>query len=102
MTGSYKIYIKESPGKLTSKYTQLYSQRPLITYHLTSVPTSSQKTAIMSANYQGQDPIDIAKQAEKDLHSHAAIHGHDAGISARHANGASTSSTLPLLPTNPT
>jgi hypothetical protein len=56
----------------------------------------------MSANYQGQDPIDIAKQAEKDLHSHAAIHGHDAGISARHANGASTSSTLPHLPTNPT
>jgi hypothetical protein len=56
----------------------------------------------MSADYQGQDPIDIAKQAEKDLHSHAAIHGHDAGISARHANGASTSSTPPLLPTNRT
>lgn len=31
----------------------------------------------MSAEYKGQNPLDIAKQAEKDLNSHANIHGTD-------------------------
>jgi hypothetical protein len=52
----------------------------------------------MSSDYKGQNPIDIANQAEKDMHSHANVHGHDAGISARHANGASDSSTLTTSP----
>ncbi|MCJ1293793.1 hypothetical protein MMC34_005349 [Xylographa carneopallida] len=30
----------------------------------------------MSAEYEGQDPLDIAKQAESDLNSHEAKHGH--------------------------
>ena len=30
----------------------------------------------MSAEYEGQDPLDIAKQAERDLNSHEAKHGH--------------------------
>ena len=33
-------------------------------------------TAIMSAEYEGQDPLDIAKQAERDLNSHEAKFGH--------------------------
>lgn len=31
----------------------------------------------MSAEYKGQNPLDIAKQAEKDLNSHANVHGTD-------------------------
>lgn len=31
----------------------------------------------MSAEYKGQNPLDIAKQAEKDLNSHANVHGKD-------------------------
>lgn len=31
----------------------------------------------MSAEYKGQSPLDIAKQAEKDLNSHANVHGTD-------------------------
>ncbi|MCJ1400831.1 hypothetical protein MMC11_004039 [Xylographa trunciseda] len=30
----------------------------------------------MSAEYEGQDPLDIAKKAERDLNSHEAKHGH--------------------------
>ncbi|KAK5013850.1 hypothetical protein LTR16_004113, partial [Cryomyces antarcticus] len=35
----------------------------------------------MSAEYKGQDPLEIAKQAERDLNSHEAKHGHDAALS---------------------
>ncbi|EON63250.1 hypothetical protein W97_02477 [Coniosporium apollinis CBS 100218] len=45
----------------------------------------------MSAEYKGQDPLEIAKQAEADLNSHAAKHGHDANISSGHGKGASDS-----------
>lgn len=31
----------------------------------------------MSAEYKGQNPLDIAKQAEQDLNSHANVHGTD-------------------------
>jgi len=31
----------------------------------------------MSAEYKGQNPLDIAKQAEADLNSHANVHGTD-------------------------
>ncbi|KAF2623822.1 hypothetical protein BU25DRAFT_349317 [Macroventuria anomochaeta] len=31
----------------------------------------------MSVEYKGQNPLDIAKQAEKDLNSHANAHGTD-------------------------
>ena len=31
----------------------------------------------MSAEYKGQSPLDIAKQAEKDLNSRANVHGTD-------------------------
>ena len=44
----------------------------------------------MSAEYKGQDPIAIAEQAERDLNSHAAKHGH----------GGSQSGTKPLLTNN--
>ena len=47
----------------------------------------------MSEAYKGQDPIKIAHEAEKDLNSHAAKHGHDADRSAQHGHGASDSST---------
>ncbi|KAK8207891.1 hypothetical protein M8818_004144 [Zalaria obscura] len=45
----------------------------------------------MSAEYKGQNPLDIAAQAERDLNSHAAKHGHDADRSANHGKGASDS-----------
>jgi len=45
----------------------------------------------MSAEYKGQDPLDIAKQAEQDLNSHTAKHGHDANLSSNHGHGASDS-----------
>ncbi|KAA6413792.1 MAG: Kynurenine formamidase [Lasallia pustulata] len=35
----------------------------------------------MSAEYEGQDPLAIAEQAERDLNSHAAKHGHSASNS---------------------
>ncbi|KAF1358510.1 hypothetical protein EJ07DRAFT_179714 [Lizonia empirigonia] len=31
----------------------------------------------MSAEYKGQNPLDITKQAKKDLNSHANVHGTD-------------------------
>ena len=37
----------------------------------------------MSAEYEGQDPLDIAKQAESDLNSHEAKHGHGSSQSGR-------------------
>ncbi|MCJ1301075.1 hypothetical protein MMC08_003874 [Hypocenomyce scalaris] len=45
----------------------------------------------MSAEYEGQDPLTIAKQAERDLNSHHAKHGHNADISSKHGHGASDS-----------
>lgn len=46
----------------------------------------------MSAEYKDQDPLAIAKQAERDLNSHAAKHGH---------GGSDSSTILPsLLPTH--
>ncbi|KAK4922537.1 hypothetical protein LTR66_010295 [Elasticomyces elasticus] len=45
----------------------------------------------MSAEYKGQDPLEIAKQAERDLNSHTAKHGHDANISSKHGHGGSDS-----------
>ncbi|KAK4988211.1 hypothetical protein LTR66_007383 [Elasticomyces elasticus] len=45
----------------------------------------------MSAEYKGQDPLEIAKQAERDLNSHTAKHGHDASISSKHGHGGSDS-----------
>ncbi|KAI5203515.1 hypothetical protein E4T42_08035 [Aureobasidium subglaciale] len=47
----------------------------------------------MSADYQGQDPIKLATQAEQDLNSHTAKHGHDANLSSKHGHGASDSTT---------
>ncbi|KAI9707995.1 MAG: hypothetical protein M1820_004414 [Bogoriella megaspora] len=44
----------------------------------------------MSAEYT-EDPLTIAKQAEQDLNSHAAKHGHDANLSRQHGKGASDS-----------
>jgi len=46
----------------------------------------------MSREYQNTDPLSLAKQAENDLNSHAAKHGHDT------RSGASDSSTLFTLP----
>jgi len=36
----------------------------------------------MSAEYKGQDPLDIAKAAERDLNSNQAKQGHGSGLSA--------------------
>jgi len=47
----------------------------------------------MSQEYAGQDPLQIAKQAERDLNSHTAKHGQDASLSSTHGHGASDSST---------
>jgi hypothetical protein len=46
----------------------------------------------MSSDYQNRDSLEIAQDAERDLNSAAAKQGHGAGISARHAHGASDSS----------
>jgi hypothetical protein len=46
----------------------------------------------MSREYEGQDPLTLAHQAEKDMHSKANEKGHDATISSNHGNGASDSS----------
>ncbi|KAK5999624.1 hypothetical protein QM012_005281 [Aureobasidium pullulans] len=45
----------------------------------------------MSSEYQGQDPLKLAQQAERDLNSHTAKHGHNADISSNHGHGASDS-----------
>ncbi|CAD0090933.1 unnamed protein product [Aureobasidium mustum] len=45
----------------------------------------------MSAEYANQDPIKLATQAEQDLNSHTAKHGHNADISSNHGHGASDS-----------
>lgn len=46
----------------------------------------------MSAEYNGQEPLDIAKQAERDLNQHSAKWGHDIGPRSNDF-GASDSST---------
>ena len=46
----------------------------------------------MSAEYEGQDPLEIAQRAERDLNSHSAKHGHNADLSSSHGHGASDSS----------
>lgn len=52
---------------------------------------------IMSSAYEGQDPIAIAKQAEADLNSQGAKHGHRVDDTARGPAGASDSSKSPSL-----
>lgn len=50
----------------------------------------------MSAEYKGQNPLDIAKQAEKDLNSHANVHGTDPNTTnTKKGTNASDSGTLP-------
>ena len=51
----------------------------------------------MSAAYEGQDPIAIAKQAEADLNSQGAKQSHRVDDTARGPAGASDSSTSPSL-----
>lgn len=46
----------------------------------------------MSAEYKNQDPLDLAKQAERELNSKAAKQGHELSDSAKGAHGASDSS----------
>ncbi|KAF2139244.1 uncharacterized protein K452DRAFT_232770 [Aplosporella prunicola CBS 121167] len=46
----------------------------------------------MSAEYQGQNPLDIAKQAEQDLNSHRAKWGHDEGYDGNSGRGAAVES----------
>ncbi|CAD0112832.1 unnamed protein product [Aureobasidium uvarum] len=50
------------------------------------------------SGYEGQDPIKIAEQSERELNSHAAKHGHNADISSKHGHGASDSSKFFLKP----
>ena len=38
----------------------------------------------MSAEYEGKDPLEIAKEAERDLNSHEAKHGHGGSASGKH------------------
>lgn len=45
----------------------------------------------MSAEYKGQNPIDIAKQAEQDLNSHENVHGTDPNTGAKPKNGVTVS-----------
>lgn len=53
----------------------------------------------MSAEYKGQNPLDIAKQAEKDLNSHANVHGTDPNTAnPKHGAGVSDSSTFLFRP----
>lgn len=52
----------------------------------------------MSAEYKGQDPLDIAKQAERDLNSHAAKHGLSSGASSKTIHSPRAS---PLMMKNP-
>jgi hypothetical protein len=49
----------------------------------------------MSSAYEGQDPIAIAKQAEADLNSQGAKHGHRVDDTSRGPAGASDSSMFP-------
>ncbi|KAF2260025.1 hypothetical protein CC78DRAFT_536645 [Lojkania enalia] len=48
----------------------------------------------MSREYGGQDLNELAKQAERELNSKAAKQGHDGNISANHASGIASDSTL--------
>jgi hypothetical protein len=45
----------------------------------------------MSAEYKGQNPIDIAKQAEQDLNSYENVHGTDPNTRAKPKNGVTVS-----------
>ncbi|KAK4539113.1 hypothetical protein LTR36_001468 [Oleoguttula mirabilis] len=47
----------------------------------------------MSAEYEGQDPLKLAQQAERDLNSEGAKQGHTADDGGRHTYGASDSTT---------
>lgn len=50
----------------------------------------------MSREYEGVDPLQLAKEAERDLNSKAAKQGHDLGGTARGGHGASDSSMFIL------
>lgn len=51
----------------------------------------------MSAEYKGQNPLDIAKQAEADLNSHANVQGRDPNT-ANPKHGARVSDSGTSLP----
>lgn len=52
----------------------------------------------MSAEYKGQNPLEIAKQAEKDLNSRANVHGTDPNTAnSNRGPGASDSGTFGLV-----
>lgn len=50
-------------------------------YSFFSITTNT--SVNMSAEYQGQDPLKLAQQAEQDLNSHAAKHGGAASDSGK-------------------
>ncbi|OSS44009.1 hypothetical protein B5807_11374 [Epicoccum nigrum] len=45
----------------------------------------------MAAEYKGQTPLDIAKQAEQDLNSYENVHGTDPNTRAKPKNGVTVS-----------
>src|ERR1700750_4954 len=51
-------------------------------------------TNIMSKEYEGQDPLEIAKKAETDLNSQWAKEGHRVDDTSRGAHGASDSTKV--------
>lgn len=56
----------------------------------------------MSQAYEGQDPMVLAQQAERDLNSEWAKNEHKVSDTARHAAGASDSSTSSITAMNKT
>ncbi|RMX88491.1 hypothetical protein D0869_01574 [Hortaea werneckii] len=82
-----------SPSAVSRRYRHSTSYRrclmPLDPTMMLS--SASFESAIMSQAYEGQDPMKLAQQAERDLNSEWAKNEHKVSDTARHAAGASDS-----------
>lgn len=81
---SHTIHLIPIYTSISHDFYDTNNQNPTTFQHTTSI--------IMSAAYEGQDPIAIAKQAEADLNSQGAKQSHRVDDTARGPAGASDSS----------
>ena len=87
--------IKSLPNKKPGPARLIIHISRIILYCQTSSQLSrsnsvEQYTTAMSAEYEGQDPLEIAKQAERDLNSHEAKQGHGGSDSSKPSSSNST------------
>jgi len=86
-----------------SSFSTTTPQFPQPTFHSNHTQTYVQlaTTTTMSAEYQDQDPLALANQAERDLNSHAAKHGHGGSGSSLSSLPFFSPFPFPICPSSP-